>query len=130
MKPVATVMLLDNRFVIKITDRQIADQKCCIYAFLLGDEIVRIGSSKGAFRKRMRKWELDVSKALAGRKSDTRLAEAKEWKRLLQQHRAGRVFARQGTIVETPIGRISTYLDEESTLIGLHLPLLNHSKHR
>ena len=42
-----------------------------IYAFVVGGEIKRIGSSNYYLRDRFRKWNHDVTNALHGKKSDT-----------------------------------------------------------
>ncbi len=130
MKPVATVRITEKHFLIEILDNSIVDRGYCIYAFLVGDEIVRIGSSKGILKGRLRAWERDVSAALQGRKSATPANEAAAWNVLLKANETGTLYAREGTMVDTPVGRICAYLDEESTLIGRHLPRLNRSKHR
>jgi hypothetical protein len=130
MKPLARFSLGDQCFVIDIDDEALATQEKCIYAFAIADEIVRIGSSKGVLSKRMRAWQRDVSKAIRREKSATPFWEADEWVRRLKVHRSGQVWARRGTDVTTPVGTFPAYMDEESVLIGRHLPPLNRSKHR
>ncbi len=130
MKPLARFFLSDQCFVIDIDDEALAAQEKCIYAFAIADEIVRIGSSKGVLSKRMRDWQRDVSKAIRREKSATPFSEADEWVRRLKVHRSGQVWARRGTDVTTPVGTFPAYMDEESVLIGRHLPPLNRSKHR
>ncbi|MEM7213990.1 MAG: hypothetical protein AAF423_00500 [Pseudomonadota bacterium] len=99
----------------------------CIYAFTdTNDNFLRIGSSKNKLHDRMKAWERDVTKAILGQRSPTPVHEAKKW----MEYQAGTVWARQGTVVETSVGKFECYLDEESVLIGRHLPPLNHSKHR
>jgi hypothetical protein len=128
--PVARVRIVDQTFVIEITNQEIAQLPKCIYAFLVGGTIVRIGSSKAILRTRFKSWERDLTNALNGRKSRTADWEAKAWNEELGRHGGGVIFARQGTEVSTRIGKFHAYLDEESTLIGIHLPRLNRSKHR
>ena len=78
----------------------------------------------------IRRYELDILKALQGKKINASEWEAKEWKKRLNENVLGHLYAREGTVVETPVGKINTYLDEESHLIGKHLPPLNRSNHK
>lgn len=130
LRPFARVVILDERFVIAIDDAEMAANEKAIYAFVVANQIVRIGSSKGYLRNRMRTWERDVSRALQLRPSSTPRWEAEAWREILGQDGIGIIYARPGTTVTTPIGTFSAYLDEESLLIGRHLPRLNRSKHR
>ena len=131
MRSIATVSL---PFVVEITDQEAATWTCAIYAFVIGDEICRIGSSKGPLGIRLRAWSRDLAARLSNmtneRKMATSAREAGEWRARLERNGPGLVLARKGTVVTTPVGTISTYLDEESVLIGRHLPPLNNSKHR
>ena len=102
----------------------------CVYMFVVGKEIVRIGSSKGKLTKRMKDHERDISNRLKGKKSPTSTSEAKEWKQRLATHKIGYVYAREGSLVTTPIGTFNSYLSEESELLGRHQPPLNNSYHR
>lgn len=130
LRPFASVSVVENRFVIVIEDADLGANEKSIYAFAVEDEIVRIGSSKGRLGHRMRTWERDVSRALQGLPSSTPAWEAEAWRELLGRGRVGIIYARQGTTVTTPVGTFCAYLDEESLLIGRHLPRLNRSKHR
>lgn len=130
MREFAKVALRDTSFIIEILDEDVASLREAIYAFVIGDEIVRIGSSKGVLSGRMRAWERDVSKRLQGRKSPTPLREAEEWRARLAEHGHGIVLARGGHEITTPVGTFPAYLDEESVLIGRHTPPLNWSRHR
>ena len=65
-----------------------------IYAFVVGGEIKRIGSSNYYLRDRFRKWNHDVTNALRGKRSDTPSWEAEEWRKCLQAHNGGEVYAR------------------------------------
>ncbi len=130
LAPFATVRLDRDSFLIEIADHEIASREKSIYAFVIGDEIVRIGSSKAVLASRMRSWQRDVSGALSGRKTSTPPWEAEAWRELLTTHPVGTVYARIGTVVETPVGTFSAYLDEESLLIGRYRPPLNRSGHR
>lgn len=101
-----------------------------IYAFLVGDEIMRVGSSKGRFSHRVSAWTRDVTKALRGQRSSTPLWEAEAWRDHLMKHNGGEVFARVATTVVTPVGEFPAYMDEESILINRHRPRLNRHKNR
>ncbi len=135
MRPIATVSLPSpTRFVVQVTEQDAALWICSIDAFVVGDEICRIGSSKGALGTQLRSWRRDLTARLSDMDATGKMAtsarEAAEWRAFLERHGPGLVFAREGTRVVTPVGIISAYLDEESVLIGRHLPLLNNSKHR
>ena len=83
---------------------------------------------------RLRSWSRDLTARLGNMDGPEKMAtdavEAAQWRMRLERHGPGLVFARAGTVVTTPTGAISTYLDEGSVLIGRHRPALNHSKHR
>lgn len=127
---VATFCIRETKFDIDISDPELAAREKCIYAFVVNGEIVRIGSSKGALRVRLKAWHRDVSAALGGRSSSTPPQEAAQWKRLMDEHGGGTIYARQGTQVSTPVGEFAAYMDEESVLIGRYRPKLNRSMHR
>ena len=65
-----------------------------IYAFVVGSEIKRFGSSNYYLCDRFRKWNHDVTNALHEKKSDTPSREAEEWRKCLQAHKGGEVYAR------------------------------------
>lgn len=127
--PLGRVRIEANNFLIEITDADLASETMCLYAFLVNDEIVRIGSSKAPLRSRMGSWRRDVSGALAGRRTSTTPAEAEQWRSLLEGCE-GAIFARRGTEVTTQVGTFNAYMAEESYLIGLHRPRQNRSMHR
>jgi hypothetical protein len=127
--PLATVRIDGDRFIIEIEDEILASRTMCLYAFLVDDEIVRIGSSKAVLRSRMGSWQRDVSGALAGRKTSTPQTEAAGWRAALLGG-PGTVYARRGTEITTQVGAFNAYMAEESYLIGLHRPRLNRSMHR
>lgn len=56
--------IVDDEFRIQVSDEKLVNAEQCIYAFLVDDEIVRIGSSKAPLRTRLKAWQRDVSKAL------------------------------------------------------------------
>lgn len=118
---IGTLKIVDDEFSIHISDEKLVNAGQCIYAFLVDDEIVRIGSSKAPLRTRLRAWQRDVSKALKGRKSPTPQSECEGWKEVLA-NKAGEVFARRGSFVQTPVGEINAYLAEEAALINRHRP--------
>jgi len=123
-------LIIGSLFIIEITDRAAVKLERCLYAFLVGDVILRIGSSKAPLIKRLRSWELHVTHALNGRKSSIPDWEAAAWNEELSTHGKGVIYARQGASVTTSVGKFDAYLDEESVLIGRHLPRLNRRKHR
>jgi hypothetical protein len=129
MSPVARVRIEANRFVIDVLDTALVALDRSIYGFVVDNRIMRIGSSKGALRARLRAWERDVTNALNGRRSPTPDWEAQAWREALSQNR-GTVFARQATLVRTPVGEFRCYMDEESVLIGRHKPPLNRHTNR
>ena len=135
MQEIATVTLpCRNRFLVEINQANASAWTYSIYAFLIGDEICRIGSSKGLLGNRLRNWSRDLTARLQDMESPSKMAttavEATKWRARLEEHQSGWVFARPGTQVQTPVGVISAYLDEESVLIGRHRPALNNSMHR
>ena len=130
LTPVASVMIEDNEFKIQVTNPSVAAINKAIYAFVIDDEIVRIGASKGPLSGRLRAWERGVTRRLEGKNSPTPEKEAAEWRRRLPPGVQGEVLARKGAEVTTQAGTFNAYLSEESHLIGTYLPPLNWSKHR
>src|SRR4051794_32737462 len=61
---VALVRMDGRRFTIEILNDEIAQLEKCIYAFVVGENVLRIGSSKARLRSRLKTWERDVSAAL------------------------------------------------------------------
>jgi hypothetical protein len=129
-KHIALVQIVADCFKIEILDEDVGLLERCVYAFVVGNEIVRVGSSKAPLRKRLREWERDVTNALMGNNSRTPPDEANGWKDALSKHKVGSVFARQGTVVTTPVGTFNSYLDEESILIGRYRPRFCNNFHR
>ena len=123
LREIGTVHIQENRFTMSFVDERALKEERCIYAFLVDEEIVRVGSSKARLSRRMSAWQRDVSAALDGRRSPTPLAEAEQWRQLLAVGE-GRIFSRRGTMVNTPIGLVSAYLAEEAALIDRHSPVL------
>lgn len=122
-------------FSIVINDEAIGNLEEALYAFLIDDEVVRIGSSLRPLRNRMREWGKDVSRRLqctdATKKMRTPWREAQAWQTLMADGKIALVFGRAGTLISTPAGKdFSAYLSEESHLIRKHLPALNWSKYR
>jgi hypothetical protein len=127
--PVARVHIADRKLVIEITDHETVKLDKCVYAILIGDEVARVGSSKAPLRNRLKSYERDITGALNGGRYHE---EAPLWSEKLTRAGFGIIFARQGTLVTTPVGEFRTYLDEESLLIGRfhHVGSLNRGKHR
>ena len=125
---VGTFYIKDQKFVIDLEKKYSSLQEV-IYVHTIDDEIIRVGSSKNILKSRMKSWERDVSKSLKGQKSSTPLWEGEIWNKILK-NKVGTFYAREGTIVTTPCGKMNSYLTEESYLIGKLLPKMNRSKHR
>jgi hypothetical protein len=138
--PVARVRIVDRKF--EIYDKNLERIKLdkCIYAFLIGRKVYRVGSSKAPLEKRLRNYELHITHALNGRKSPAPAEEAEKWKKILPDGISGDIYARKGWSVKTPIkiNKFPAYMDEESLLIeelysdGDLTPdqILNRNKHR
>jgi len=122
MKRIGFVHLNDARFNVTLTIPNAGEFERCIYAFVVGGEILRIGSSKGKLKTRLNAWQNDVSNALASRSFRTPASEAAIWKESLEKHGTGELFARAGTIATTPVGELNLYMLEEKVLIGRHEP--------
>ena len=127
--PVAYFYVKDRQYIIDMTNEECLDWTESIYAHTIDDKIVRIGSSKNKLKSRFRSWERGVTKALNSQPSSTPRWEAFLWEKMLSE-KQGVLYAKKGDIVETSVGKINTYLSEESYLIGKHLPEMNRSKHR
>lgn len=121
MNEVGRISIEANTFIIEIEEPDALGLQECIYAFVIQDEIVRVGSSKAPFKSRLRSWQRHVSLALCGQVSKTPFAQAQAFRDLLRETQ-GIVFARNRTVVDTPIGEISAYLAEEKVLIERHKP--------
>jgi hypothetical protein len=132
LKRIAEFRIELNTFRIVCYDQTASRWERSIYAFVINDEIIRIGSSKHALGKRLRAFERDITAALNGHYHPTPKSESDLWKSELREHRRGSVWARPGTLFVSPMRRkpISGYQDEESELIALHMPRLNRGKHR
>ncbi len=116
----------DDEFQIEIVDPAFVEQEKCIYAFMRNGEFLRFGSSKGPLKRRLKRWKNDVSNSFKQVQSNTPSEEAERWRKL----DSGELWAKQGSKVLTRVGEFCAYLDEESLLIGRHLPPMNRSKHR
>jgi hypothetical protein len=128
MTDIGRFFLRDDSFVIELQNTSTGDLTEAIYAFVIDDEITRIGTSADPPRIRFKSWQRSVTGALQGRRTQTPIEEAKEWKRRLDAHGDGRVFARQAhEVVTSPLGAFRTLLDEERVLLARHRPPLNRS---
>ncbi len=122
MECIGTVQIIDGKFTITVTSQPALRFERCIYAFLVGDEILRVGRSKGQLRGRLSEWQRHVSAAFANRSYRTPATEAAIWKSSLDLHGKGYLYARPGTTVMTPVGAFNLYATEESALIARHRP--------
>ena len=135
-KPVARVQIAERVFEIDNKDPDAVKLTECIYAFVAGGKVVRVGSSKAPLGTRLKDYERDITNALNGRKSPAPAEEARKWRKALPSGSSGTVYARRGTIVTTPLGKFPVYMDEESRLIGMlfnehpHDHVINRYKHR
>ncbi|MEM8800567.1 MAG: hypothetical protein AAGF15_10865, partial [Pseudomonadota bacterium] len=88
-------------FHIDLDDVPGADEEYSIYAFLDREgAFVRIGSSKGKLRNRMKACVRDLTNATHGRKSPSADWEPAKW----QEIGGGKIIARRGSLVSTPVG--------------------------
>jgi hypothetical protein len=122
MKRIGTVRIVEGRFTIALDDAHAADLERCIYAFLVGDEILRIGSSKGRLKLRFHAWQADVSNAFGGDFRRTPKGEADIWRSALTAHAIGYLYSRPGIVATTPVGDFNLYQYEERALIARHRP--------
>jgi hypothetical protein len=122
MRRIGTVQIVDAKFTVALSEVAAGDLQRCIYAYLVGDEILRIGASKGKLKLRLKAWQADVSKALAGDYSRTPQREMEIWREMLSKHGTGDLYARVGTVATTPVGVFNLYQIEERELIKIHEP--------
>jgi hypothetical protein len=96
---------------------------CCVYAFKVGNEVLRIGKSERCcLSVRIGRWNQDVNFALQGhaRKGGTSLEEAAEWRKALKKAE-GEFWAKRITPPDT-----NSLRKEERKLIGDFCPRLCH----
>ena len=127
--PVAYFTVKKKQYIIEMTHDECLDWEKSIYINTIDDQIMSIGSSKNKLKIRFRSWERGVTRTLQFKNSSTPLWEAMEWEKLLE-NKKGVLNAKKGDVLQTSVGEISTYLSEESYLIGKYLPKMNRSKHR
>jgi hypothetical protein len=127
MDEIGRFFIRDGAFTIELKQASSGEMSDAIYAFVVDDEITRIGTSADPLRERLRSWERSVTGALQGRKTQTPICEAEEWKRRLDLFGEGIVFAKQAHEVVTPVGPFRTLLDEERVLLRRHRPPMNRS---
>jgi hypothetical protein len=127
LKCIAKVWIEGDRFLIEVTDTEAAELPESVYAFVVDGEIVRVGSSAAQLKRRLSAWRRDISNALAGKTSATPPEEAEKWRSALHPGAKGELYARQATLVTTPIGGFRALLDEERTLIVRYRPRINRS---
>ena len=131
MNPVARFYVDRDEFHVDFVGDEIAEQDCCIYAFVIGDEIVRIGSCKSTLRVRLKATKRHFHDSIfRGKYTPTSKEDGEFMREQMKSHGHGIVWGRQGTMVTTPVGTFPAYLDEESILLGRYRPPLNHSFHR
>ncbi len=129
---IASFGLEDSKFAIRLVDQDASHWIQSVYAFVINDEIVRIGSSKKSLGDRLKQWSNNVTAAFAGNYNATPQIEADLWREELQTFGDGQIWARKGTPFRTPLSEdlLSAYQDEERFLISRHKPRLNRGSHR
>jgi hypothetical protein len=127
----------DGTCSLVVRDADVADQSCGLYIWLIEDEIVRIGSSKAPLIDRMKSHSRWIELRLTGqcRVSDPKklarqTEDARRWQQALSGGKRATAWARQGTMVESPVGYINTYLAEENVLLERYKPRFNNSHFR
>lgn len=123
LRAAGSIRIIDDNFIVEFIDSNLQAQTRCVYAFLVGDEVIRVGSSQNSLRSRMLQWQRDVSKALKGLPSPTRPEEAAVWREVLTGT-YGRLFARMGFVVHSPMGELNIFQVEEAAMIAKFQPRL------
>lgn len=101
----------------------------CVYLFVIGDEIVRVGKRTDTLGSRIRDYQRDINKRLSGFNSPTKQPEADGWRdRLIAAKGEGVIWAKSGTIVTTSVGTFNAYTSEEESLISKYRPPLNNRR--
>lgn len=120
-----------------ILNQSIANVELGIYGWLIKDEIVRIGSSKGSLGGRAKFHQRWIELRLTGKcrlKDSKRLAketaDAKRWQAELAGGETADLWGRAGTVLQTSVGTLNLYLSEENALLERHKPRLNNSHFR
>jgi hypothetical protein len=128
MPEVGRFFLRNERFTIELYQPASGVMAEAIYAFVINDEIMRIGTAEESLNKRLKNWEQSVTGALRGGETQTPNCEAREWKRCLDAFGHGLIFARPADEVTTRVGTFRAMLDEERFLIDLFKPPMNRSR--
>jgi hypothetical protein len=100
---------------------------CCLYAFRVGGNVVRIGKTEGVLRQRMADWKRDVTNGLRGRfpKGGTSRDEANRWQEFLGSRRRGELLAKR----ILPPDKVALR-SQERELVTEYDPILNHEPRR
>lgn len=111
-----------SKFVVEFDVRKDAEWwPAVVYAFRIGNEVVRIGKSENILRIRMKQWERNVSNGLAGKflKGSTTEIEADEWQK--------RLTSRQGElwVLRLPIPDVELLGQRKNELIKSYDPPLS-----
>lgn len=113
---------------------QIATRKFGVYVFVIGGEVVRVGETSKELGKRMEDYEKCVTHTLcypfSVRRSGTPVWEAIGWWNRLSDHEPGRVYGKEGAIINSNIGAMNVYKAEEFSLIAQYDPPLNSLSER
>lgn len=138
MRPFAEFSITeDGRTSVSFSNDEIASCGKAIYAWIIDDQIVRIGSSRASLRSRINGHSRWIEIRLLGTcklKNELRLGgqieEARRWHEALMGNKVAVVWGRAGTVVETPTGALNCYLSEENSLLERHKPRFNNSHFR
>jgi hypothetical protein len=106
-------LLNDSTVLIKIDLPKATKWEKPIYAFVVGDEIKRVGRSRFPLDVRFNDWGRNLTNALKGMKSPITEGEARAWRECLHKHNGGEVYARRGST-----GDFFTFADEEPLLLN------------
>ena len=134
----AEMTIRNDAATVIVTNESVAAVSCAIYCWVIGEEIVRIGSSNQPLRSRVigtGRWIEARLRGTAQISNPLKLAkeieDARRWAdRLKEPNLIAEVYGRRGTIAATPLGDICLYLSEENWLLEKFRPPLNNSHFR
>lgn len=134
-RPLAKVSITQDRRSFQVDEfTEMASVILGVYAFIINNQVVRIGHTSRSFRERMKDYIRDVSWAFQNpdieRRNGTPNWEAEGWKNRLVKYGPGVVYAKQAHIVITDIGCLSLSESEERALIARYDPPLNSKREK
>lgn len=109
-------------FQVDLTSSDAQSWAPTLYAFRIGGEVLRIGKTQGELLKRVKQWNRNVSRALAGdfHKGGTNPWEAFEWRKSLRKHTWGEFLAQRWS------GDKKGLRSRETELVNRYDPRLNN----